>query len=187
MIIVAALRAGALRDARVVHIVRDPRAFVTSFMNWKAASVRRTFLHHVVPAWQPNPWLTGDYSLGRWMAMSKFEHFSWTWHYKNRVFGALGELAEYRRYRFEDLTAVGGDAIADLSAFVGLDFGGPAGTHERVNASNGSFPDWQNWTPEQAALLHSHCQSLMAEYGYGGERRWHELCRMVPRATSSVG
>jgi hypothetical protein len=179
------LLAANLRDRvlpfglRIVHIVRDPRDFVSSFMNWKTETIKRRILHHVVPAWQPNPWLAGEVALVRWMRMKKFEHFAWIWNHKNQLFGEFADQLEYRRFRLEDLIASNGDrrALDELEQFVGISLP-PQLTRrapDRVNASAGLFPKWPSWSATQARILDEHCGELMLEYGYGYEPEWHAL------------
>lgn len=175
MLLSSLLRARILRDVKVIHVVRDPRAFVTSFMSWKNERLRRMLLHHVIPAWQPNPWLAGECSAQEWARMTKFEHFCWIWSYKNRLFDELETLCDYRRYRLEDLTAATqqGVAIADMAGFLEFPlrsnvFDGDA----KVNRSDASFPEWHAWSLDLAQKLDRHCGPLMGEYGYGVEPEW---------------
>lgn len=180
MIIAAGLRTRRFERARVVHVVRDPRAFVTSFMNWKDASTRRRILHHVVPAWQPNPWLIGEASFMEWARMSKFEHFCWVWNYKNRLFESLSDACEYRRFRLEDLNLGRENALLRLGHFLGVNIPMAATRDAQLNASQGRFPAWRGWSGRQAAVLQRHCGELMEEYGYAGDSDWSAKCHSLP-------
>ena len=57
---------------KVIHLVRDPRDFVTSFMNWKNRKLSGIIAHHLTPFWQPNPFHTNEIGLLTWMNMTKF-------------------------------------------------------------------------------------------------------------------
>ena len=70
---IALRSASAECDYRLVHLVRDPRDFVTSFMNWKNQSIKRFVLHHIMPFWQPNPVFVEGLSLAEWLRWSKFD------------------------------------------------------------------------------------------------------------------
>ena len=165
---------------KIIHVVRDPRDFVSSFMNWKDQKIKRKILHHIIPFWQPTPWIVGESSFMERMSMSKFEHFCWIWRYKNELFERLEMKGEYKRFHFEDI--VQGDteessAISELNNF--LEFSNNEKSVNRpskkVNKSKGKFPKWINWTPQQAAILDKHCGELMRKYGYGKEKEWSLL------------
>ena len=49
------IKNNAISNTKIVHLVRDPRNFVTSFMNWKNQSLSKKILHYMVPFWQPFP------------------------------------------------------------------------------------------------------------------------------------
>ena len=176
-------RGGRTTDGvHVIHVVRDPRDFVTSFMNWKRQSAKRTILHHAVPAWQPNPWLSRECGLGSWLGMDKFEHFCWVWNFKNRLFEELADRVWYRRLRLEDL--VTGDRgverfaelCRDMKLSVDPDFDPLTLMKTRVNPSQQGFTaSWGAWTPDMAAVLERHCGDLMRRYGYGEEVEWERL------------
>ena len=70
-------------NIKIVHLVRHPVKFATSFMNWKSSSVRKLVLHYLVPFWQPVPVFHGV-SFINWLKMSKFEKFCWIWNTKIR-------------------------------------------------------------------------------------------------------
>lgn len=167
---------------KVIHLIRDPRDFVTSFMNWKKGSFKRTILHHFIPLWQPNPVFTGDVSvLGR-LRMSKFEHFCWIWNYKNRFFqNSFSQSEDYFQLKFENLTSeeYSPSIIDSLLSFMevessnGNNFSLP---QKKVNKSEKKyFPRWPDWTPAQAKVLDKWCGEPMRSLGYGKEKEWQEL------------
>jgi len=165
-----------------VHLVRDPRDFVTSFMNWKAQKFRRGLLHHFVPFWQPSPVLSGEYNLLTRLNMSKFEHFCWIWNFKNSYFKETFERSgRYFLLRLEDLVdrERGPDVFQNLLTFLDIsstrqDLG--EWLKNKVNNSDiQRFPGWKNWSTEQARILDSHCGPLMKALGYGKEPHWLDL------------
>ena len=91
-------------NIKFIQLIRDPRDFVTSFMNWKNATIKKKILHHFVPFWQPNPWWVGEVPLTKWIMMGKFEHFCWVWNYKNNLFKKAAINYDYKQVKFEDLT-----------------------------------------------------------------------------------
>lgn len=172
------------KRSKILHIVRDPRDFATSFMNWRRQRLRRLFLHHCVPFWQPNPWCAGDVNFMEYLQMSKFEHFCWIWAYKNRMFEKVGLdcRVEYLRIRMEDLMGSqdsAGRSLHGLASFLDV----PAQRLAELmmkspamnRSTNRSFPRWRSWTRRQAVILEKHCGPLMEKYGYGAEPEWRKL------------
>lgn len=169
-------------EIKIIHLVRDPRDFVTSFMNWKKVSVKRTILHHAVPLWQPNPWLAKDVSFWERINMSKFEHFCWIWSYKNQLFkDNFSKKQNYFLIKFEDL--VTGSArkekwkeLFDFLELPQIQVDKISFPEKIINKSNVNiFPDWQHWPSLKAVKLNYWCGDLMNELGYGNEKKWREL------------
>lgn len=167
---------------KIVHLVRDPRDFVTSFMNWKAGSVKRMILHHFVPFWQPNPWILGQCSLSARLKMSKFEHFSWIWYYKNSLFkNKFSHTENYLLLKFEDLVSNQKQSLELILKFFGyddIDIDWIKYPENKINRSNKRyFPNWQNWNKDRAKILDGWCGNLMRYYDYGSEEQWRNLLK----------
>jgi len=169
----------ALKNTNIIHLVRDPRDFVTSFINWKNQSSKRFLLHHTVPFWQPNPFFHDNYSLIKWLKMTKFEHFCWIWNYKNDLLmNTFDNNVAYHRFRMEDLTDKdnGQKELKRLFNLLGLTIKNENIQYqvtEKINRSTiQKFPKWQNWSNERARILHIQCGSLMQKYNYGNEKLW---------------
>ncbi len=164
--------AGKISDYKVIHLVRDPRTFVPSFMNWKRQSVKRTFLHHVVPFWQPCPLFSGNVSFFSWLFMPKYEHFCWVWHHKNRLFQQLAKENNYLLIRTEDLNDQQKieESMRSIVSFLSLPekaFDYSSLREKRINASKQkSFPEWKCWTPKMKHKLIWHCEKLAKELGF---------------------
>lgn len=56
-----------------------------------------------------------------------------------------------------------------------------------VNASDSSFPNWTQWSPEMSATLSHHCSELMQRFGYGAEPKWIELVTRGKTLAESKG
>lgn len=164
-------------DYRVVHLVRDPRDVVTSFMNWKNRKLSGIVAHHLTPAWMPTPLQTKEYNWMQYMAMPKFEHYAWIWTYKNTLFNGLAILGpQYQRYKMEDIQS-DINTMQSLMKHIGFDQPVDSGKlSEKQNMSvKSSFPKWREWTPDMARLVNKHCKGLMDIYGYGNEPEWKNL------------
>jgi hypothetical protein len=170
---------------KVLHIVRDPRSYVTSHLNFSRQKGTSYIANYFVPFWQPNPFLVGELPLSKAFGFTRFEKYCWVWNFKNRVMEGLENSATpYLRVRFEDLFNTGNpeEAFGKITDFLGLPrvagirdkFREPANT-----SSKADFPEWREWTPQQAAQLDSFCGERMGKYGYGGEKDWEEKIRVA--------
>jgi hypothetical protein len=176
----AALAPDLYPNVKVLHIVRDPRTYVTSHLNF-ARQKRTSFIaNYFVPFWQPNPFLVGDLPLSRAFNFTRFEKYCWIWNFKNSVMERLENTSTpYMRVRFEDLFSTKNpeDLFGQITDFLGLPrvtnvrdrFREPANTSKKTD-----FPEWQEWTSKQAAQLQEFCGERMKKYGYGGEPEWNE-------------
>lgn len=161
-------------DGKIIHLVRDPRTFVESFMNWKSQSLRKQFLHHCVPFWNPVPYLEDpSIRFKQWLQMSKFEKFCWVWNYKNSLFYKLDRgRNNYLLIRLEDLTDTDENKrkqeFAKLVDFLEVSFKkGGIDIQSKVNASKKDyFPPYKNWSDEQQDILIKHCGELAKQLGY---------------------
>lgn len=163
-------------EAKVIHLVRDPREMVRSFMNWKNRKLSGKVAHHLVPYWMPFPLQTGDLGLFEYATLPKYAHFAWIWNYKNRQFGSLKDKKNYRLVRLEDLYA-SPEVMNDLFQFMGVKAEiNPERHGKKANASEmKKFPKWRDWTPAMAKNIDRFCGPLMAELGYGTEPEWKAL------------
>lgn len=165
-------------NLKIIHIVRDPRTYVSSHINWARHRPKSFIANHIVPFWQPNAYLLGQMSFRKWSYLSPLERFAWIWDYKNRSINQFENSdIPYLRVRFEDFF-VGNDPekyLNQLFSFLNL----PKITHvneyfqQPVNpGGKKSFPSWPNWTPDQSNKLQAICGETMALYGYGHELAW---------------
>lgn len=172
-------------NLKVIHIVRDPRTYVTSQLNFSLQKRTSFIANYFVPFWQPNPFLVGELPLSRAFGFTRFEKYCWIWNFKNRVMEGLeNSSTPYMRIRFEDLFNTGNpeEVFGKITDFLGLPhvtgirekFREPANTSAKTD-----FPEWREWTPKQAAQLKSFCGERMKKYGYGGEKDWEGKLRVM--------
>ena len=163
-----------LRDNTIIiHLVRDPRDFVSSFMNWKNRKLSGRIAHHLTPFWMPQPKLIERF------LMTKFEHFCWIWNRKNLLFSdGFSNLPDYHLYKMEDLQA-GSEKLNELHSLITgrPDIKTETESWNHNSPAKKSFPYWKNWPPAQAKKLHDNCACLMEQYGYGQEADWLKLIR----------
>lgn len=162
---------------KVLHIVRDPRDYVTSQLNFSRQKKTSFIANYLVPFWQPNPFLIGELPIRRMLKFSRFEKYCWVWDFKNRVMSRMeNSTTPYLRVRFEDLFSANPEPVfQQVTDF----FGFPPVKNirekfrEPANSSNPTnFPEWREWTPSQAVQLDSLCRTQMQSWGYGLEPEW---------------
>ena len=168
---------------RVIHLVRDPRDYVRSHINWSRHRLKSFIANYLIPFWQPNGWLLKEMPVGRWLRLTQLERFSWIWDFKNRTIGQMEDSeTPYLRIKFEDFF----DNADPLSHFNKLlDFlefervsGIKAFFQNPVNPTkNKSLPKWNFWSHKQCQQLNNICGLTMAKYGYGEEEEWREMFR----------
>jgi hypothetical protein len=168
---------------RIVHLVRDPRDYVRSHINWSRHRLKSFVANYLIPFWQPNGWLLNEMSVGRWLRLTQLERYSWIWDYKNRMIGQMeNSETPYLRIKFEDFFGNGDPLpyINELLEFLDLNrvSGIEAFFQDPVNPTKGkSFPKWDVWSQEQCQQLNIFCGATMAKYGYGKEEEWREKFR----------
>jgi hypothetical protein len=156
----------------IIHIVRDPRTFVPSYLNWMYTRPKSYVANKLIFGWHPSGFFTGEFSWKQWRQMDVFQRVCWHWTYKNTLLEKLFAAHErYRRFRFEDLFLSGGvEMLRALLAHVGVPY------HERFasivaekqNASRKTrFPPWDRMTARRRQQLLAVCSGKMKHYGYG--------------------
>ena len=168
-------------DFRVVHVVRDPRTYVVSSLNWGVFRGARRALARFMPYWLPKPdAITNSDSTAPdlhhdhkpWVRMSGPERLAWHWSMLNRHLNRGQSLYgdRYLRMKYEDLFSRDGSGFNQLLNWLGLPPNSNLSSEanrENVNASrNRGFPKFTDWPPADRAALVHHCADLMTEYGY---------------------
>lgn len=174
---------------RIIHLVRDPRDYVRSHINWSRHRPKSFIANYLTPFWQPNAWLLKEMPLTKWLRLTQFERYSWIWNFKNRLIGQMeGSEIPYLRIRFEDFFGSPEPLFHfnQLLEFLGLATvsGIEAYFQHPVNPTKGkSFPKWRLWSQVQCQQLDDFCGSTMAEYGYGKEQEWRGKLRSATKNT----
>jgi hypothetical protein len=165
---------------KVIHIVRDPRTYVTSHLNYARFWPTSFIANYFVPFWQPSPFLTRKIPWRRFFSLSRFERYAWIWDFKNNIMESMEHSSTpYLRIRFEDIfhSTSPEQAFARITDFIGLP------RRENVSerffqplnqAPRNTFPEWAHWTPRQCRQLQALCGVHMAKYDYGNESAWLE-------------
>lgn len=158
-------------NVSIIHIVRDPRTFVRSYLNWVHTRFKSFVANKFVLGWHPSGFFTGEITWPTWCQMDEFQRICWHWTYKNALLEHLFEGDErYIRIRFEDLFfGEGPEALRSTLSFVGIPYRDEftAMLRQSKNISRKTyFPRWEEWEPERQQQLLGICSAQMKRYGY---------------------
>lgn len=159
-------------DFRVVHVVRDPRTYIRSALNWGVFRGIKRLLALYLPYWLPKPDYVDPSGDLRWRRMDGPERLAWYWKFINTHLDRGAQLYpdRYIRVKFEDLFSRDGSGLAKLVEWIGL----PASEKltlsanaENVNASDAhGIPRWRDWDENSRRMVLRYCAPLMTAYGY---------------------
>jgi len=159
-------------NAAVVHVVRDPRTYIRSGMNFGTFRGIKGLAVRLIPWWLPRPELMPGSGGLRWSEMSPPVRLAWYWAMLNRHLNRGQTLYgdNYLRIRFEDLFARDGSGLKQLAAWIGLPWDErlvQCANSEKVNASrDAGFPRFADWSDSLKRQVMDHCGELMELYGY---------------------
>ena len=163
---------------KVIHIVRDPRTYIRSHLNWTHSRLKSFLANYLTPFWQPSAYMVGEMKIREWLRLSKLERFAWVWNFKNLYINQLEESAvPYLWIRFEDLfspeNAV--KTFQRIMEFIDLKDVEPDEGYfqQSINASKSAhLPEWTQWSPRMCIKVDQICRSGMNKFGYGTEPEW---------------
>jgi hypothetical protein len=165
----------------VLHVVRDPRDFVRSSLNYGTWTGLKRLAAAIVPFWFPDvarlldagPDLTpiGMFA-GHWRLVNEF------------VAHHAGARAGYHCLRYEDIFDAEHSGLRRMCALLGRPYPGDAailGPEARINTGRLTLLGrWTSWKPEQCRELDRLCGSLMRTFGYGAEPDWQRVINAPP-------
>lgn len=157
--------------AHIVHIVRDPRDYVRSALNFGSDSGIKKIFNRYVPYWYPEV----SRLLRLEGALSSFEMIAAYWTVVNDFLLACSRsLENYQLVTFEELFYDRGQTMQKLVKRIGLE--GPRDEELTLEKTNMSDPkrlsSWSDWSPEYCQQLQELCGPLMDRFGYGREEEW---------------
>ncbi len=161
-----------IAEPRIVHIVRDPRTYIRSVINFGSFRGLKGLAVKFCPHWVPKPEHFAKRPAARWGRMSPPVRLAWLWTTINSILDHGRELFgdRYVRLRFEDLFAAHGPGLRQLAQWVGLPENAELVTQAREHPLNASsrqvLPTWQQWDPQLLEQVDAHCGELMESYGY---------------------
>ncbi len=156
---------------RLVHVVRDPRSFIRSSINFGTFRGMKGLVNRWVPYWLPKPERLLPPARPCWNEMSQPMRLAWYWDLVNCAGPWREDLwAGLPAHTLRRPFARDGSGVRTLIDWVGL----PANdgvvdniTRQPVNASRDhGFPRFRDWEPALSRQILNHCRELMQLYGY---------------------
>ena len=156
---------------KVVHVVRDPRTYIRSCMNFgdfrglKKLASNWTY-------WMLKPDLLESKPLRRWRQMSEPERLAWRWKTLNLELNRGEKLLgdDYLRVNFEGVFAADGVGLSRLARWLKLEATQQLQAKPRTGKINPSrdhgFPKWDHLDEKTRSDVLSQCADLMSAYGY---------------------
>ena len=159
------------QNVYILHIVRDPRTFVRSYINWMHTRYKSFVANKLILGWQPSGYFTKELSWQVWQNFDEFQRVCWQWTYKNTMLETLfSDYKDYLRVRFEDLfLSQNLDTLKGVLSFAGIPYLYKHGImiNKRENTSKKTYlSKWEFWVPERKQQLFDICGDKMKEYGY---------------------
>lgn len=157
-----------LEDPKIIHIVRDPRTYITSAINKGADSGFKGFVNRYVPYAH----LKADRSENYWQIKRSARY----WQEVNTELDKLNNHNNYLCVRFEDLFKTDNNTMKKIAEYIGIEFkSNTLSTQRKINKSHLSLhSSWGHWSDEEATIVSDICGDLMDKYNYGKEREWIE-------------
>lgn len=171
----------ALKDVfgrpKVLHVVRDPRTFIPSYINYGTFSGLKRMAANFLPYWYLKPEQCEQRPSRTWKQMSEPERLAWHWHVVNREIDRGAELygGDYLLLRYEDLFAKNSEGALPAGMARLLDWLGLPPSEKllhlmrdkKLNASGDrGFPKWEKWDPAAREAVLAMCGKQMRRYGY---------------------
>jgi hypothetical protein len=159
----------------VLHVVRDPRTFIPSYLNYGTFRGLKWLATNLLPYWYLRPEQAQARPTRRWSQMGQPERLAFHWHAVNRELDRAAAMfgEDYRRMRYEDLFNPDAPALGELLDWIGLPDSAKLRDQmrsDRVNASTGrGSANWQKIDADVRRGILELCAEQMERYGYAGD------------------
>lgn len=156
----------------VLHVVRDPRTYIRSWINFGVYTGLKGLVGRVHPYWLLKPERLAPAGPLRWNQMHPYVRIGWYWTAINRHLDRGADLfgPRYLRLRFEDLFSPQGNGLERFLQWFGLEPNeqmSHALTDQKVNrSSRNECPAWSQWPQDVRDEVLRQCGPLMETYGY---------------------
>ncbi|MDZ7830650.1 MAG: hypothetical protein U5L07_02750 [Desulfobacterales bacterium] len=173
---------------KVVILIRDPRDWVRSNMDWGKMYGRRDWVSKFGFR-RLSPFMIHDTVYQNdWRHFDQFQKLCWAW---KTIYEILSddsaEDSNIKIFKFEDLFCADqktsyfklliefianfGDKQFDYNSEVNLENILNQKIHKNIAYD---FPSWPEWSNQRARTLDQICGTLMEKFGYGNEKLWND-------------
>ncbi len=152
-------------DPIIIHVVRDPRTYITSSINHGNTVGLKSFFNKYVPFWVYTP--KGYRQSQLEPVLRTAEH----WRVINETLQKYGKSSKnYYLFKFEEVFSGKQEKLGDLLKIIGA----PKGALEefknskvpRNKAQHNQIKSWEEWPKSQREQVEKICGKLMQSYGY---------------------
>lgn len=160
----------------IIHLVRDPREYIRSSLNYGTTTGFKGWLNRSLPYF----YLDTQKIYNSEQKLSDTEKVAIFWTKLNEFLNKSGEeYPYYHRIKFEDLFDENHSGLNELLEVLGVESSNidrSIDKDEQINKSELAVLEdkWQDWNAEQCKLIDGICHELMELYGYGNEPEWKE-------------
>jgi hypothetical protein len=159
-------------ETKLLHVVRDPRTYIPSHLNYGTISGYKRVFTTVVPYWYLRPEQLDPNAPKRWNQMADEERMAFHWQIANREIDKAKDAfgADYRLMKYEDFYDPSGAGINQILDWIDL----PRSEKlleqirtQRVHASpNRGYKKWKDWPAELQRSVLDMLGPQMRRYGY---------------------
>jgi hypothetical protein len=156
-----------MKDAKIIHIVRDPRDYIKSHLNHGVFKGKKLLAKKFLPYWFMNvkkglklEKQLNNYEIlaGRWVIVNKF------------IEESCKGNDNYKMFKYEDIFGENRNQhLFELAEFIGL----PAeqiifkDEYKKLNEGKKNIANkWNTWSKEELDSVHGICGDLMTHYNY---------------------
>ncbi len=161
-----------VKNTKFVHIIRDPKSWILSYMNWVNSRFKSKVAYRFVPFWNINPVYLGKISKKGWNKLQEYEKFCWWWKLKNEmILTEYSSSDNFKSFRFEDLFLYK-DHLKwkELTEFCGLEFHPDSIEYfdvKRNTSKDKVYELNQFWSEDKVKKIKAIAGDLMNKYNYG--------------------
>jgi phage pi2 protein 07 len=171
---------------KIVILIRDPRDWVRSNMDWGTMYGRRDWVSKLGFR-RLSPFLVYDTVYRKnWRKLDQFQKLCWAWHTIYEALLAKSAMdSNIQIFKFEDVfysdqriqnfkylirfISNFSDKQFDFNSVVNIESILNQQIHKNVAYD---FPSWPDWSNQRAQALDHICGDLMKSFGYGEEELW---------------
>jgi hypothetical protein len=157
-------------NIKLPHIVRDPKTWVVSYMNWTKSRLKSRIAYKFIPFWNINPTQMGLISTPEWYGLEEYKKFIWWWKVKNNIIeDNYSGSSAFKTFRFEDIYNSEVDkGLKSLLNYLELEYNEKMLNffQTKRNMSQGNIKVDEFWTKEREKALFDIAGDEIEKYQY---------------------